>query len=153
MARAIRSLTFAGLQPGFPALDNATRKLKPVSAAPGVGQPVNYQVYFRDHGGCIVAGEAFAATDNDEAVEVVLALHSACSDYYERCELWRETQCIAVSSHRDLQRWSAVIGQLRRERQQRLLDLEELLETSYACLRDSKAYRGAAMRLRTNLKA
>ena len=98
---------------------------------------MDYRVYLLDADKRVVATETFAADDDVEAGEIALALHSAWSDTYEICEVWRGGTCLVISSHDSLQRWETNLHKIRQDRQQRVIELEGALQRSYASLRES----------------
>src|ERR1051326_7061867 len=99
---------------------------------------MEYRVYLLDGADNVVAAEVFLAAHDLEAGEIALSLHAACSDVYATCEVWRGGKCIITSAHASLQRWNATLEQMRRGREERLLELEEALESSFDCMRSEE---------------
>ena len=114
---------------------------------------MDYQLELIGCDGYVLASQSFTAKDESEAAEIVLSLHSACSDAYEWCELWRGDVCIATSSRRLVEHWSLAISRLRRDRQERLLALEEALDASHAAMRYSDTLLDVNLFLRARLNA
>jgi len=98
---------------------------------------MNFRIYLLDATSRIRAAESFSATDDSEAAEVALATYDACSDIFEGYELWRGSTRLAGSlpasrNSPRLNAWSMAMMQ-----QDNVLDLEERLHRSFACIRES----------------
>jgi hypothetical protein len=97
---------------------------------------MNYRVYLlqKEH---IRAGESFSAFSDHEAVEVGSVLYDACSDVMDGCEVWCGPNRVAtiprISHHSRL-----TLLELTAIRQHHILELEERLSSSFACIRESR---------------
>jgi|SRR5579875_618880 len=107
---------------------------------------MDYRVYLLDQKLSIRAAENFVAHDNLEAVEIATALHEACSDVFACCELWCGSSLIAKlppavhQKHDGADLAASVTSEIRLllpVRQQNVLALEDRLQRSFACVRES----------------
>ena len=108
---------------------------------------MDYRVYLLDKKFSIRAAENFVARDDGEAVEIASALHDACSDIFASCEVWCGSSLVAKlpSALADGQDGAAVSRSVSSEirlllpiRQENILDLEDRLQRSFACVRESR---------------
>lgn len=100
---------------------------------------MNYRVYLMDEHRHIRAAESFAADCNNEALEITAVLYDACSDTFPACELWQANTMIGrlpASSPQADGFAHDYLGLGRRQRD--ILELEELLRQSFACMRESR---------------
>lgn len=107
---------------------------------------MDYRVYLLDQKFSIRAAENFAARDDSEAVEVASALHDACSDIFVSCELWRGSSLVAklprasADGHNGTDHSRSISSDIRLllpVRQENVLALEDRLQRSFACVRES----------------
>ena len=93
---------------------------------------MNYRVYLlqNEH---IRAAESFSAVSDHEAAEVGSALYDACSDVMDGCEIWcgpNRVAAIPRISHRTM----LTLQELTAIRQHHIVQLEERLSSSFACI-------------------
>jgi len=98
---------------------------------------MNFRIYLLDATSRIRAAESFSADDDVEAGEIAAATYDACSDVFEGYELWRGATCIARDRRqaKDAVRLNA--WEIAMMRQDNILDLEDRLHRSFACIRES----------------
>ncbi|HTW70615.1 MAG TPA: hypothetical protein VME47_12065 [Acetobacteraceae bacterium] len=98
---------------------------------------MNFRIYLLDATCRIRAAESFSATNETEAAEMAAATYDACSDVFEGYEVWcgsarllrgRRTEPGEIT----LNAWDVVMM-----RQENILDLEDRLSRSFACVRES----------------
>jgi hypothetical protein len=100
-------------------------------------EAMQYRIYLRDADNSIRAAETFVAKDDPEAKEVATALYGSCSKSFDSAELWRGTEMV-------MRQFSGVVlptpnlKQLVDKRQESVAQLEEMLERSFACVRESR---------------
>lgn len=99
---------------------------------------MQYRIYLRKGvDNRIMAAESFIAKDNQEAIEVAMALYRSCSTSFDSAELWCGAKLImrqlsgGVQATTDLQ-------QLIDRRQESVAQLEEILERGFRCVRESR---------------
>lgn len=98
---------------------------------------MRYRVYLLNQWNKIAAAESFAAADDDEALAMGRDLYVMSSDVFCGYEVWRgKTRLVAGSPSPpanpvSIDLWPAV-------RQMRMLDLEERLQQSFVCIRESR---------------
>jgi hypothetical protein len=101
------------------------------------GRKVQYRIYLIGGGNRIRAAESFIANDDREATEVAIALYGSCSTTFESAELWRGTELVM----RQISDGALATGELRQlidRRQESVARLEEMLERSFVCVRESR---------------
>jgi hypothetical protein len=97
---------------------------------------MEYRLYLLGADDRIRAAESFLAENDTAAIEVASAVFGCCSTDFPNAEVWRGPQ--------RLTRISKGIGaaaglrQLMDRRQENVAQLEELLERSFACVRESR---------------
>ena len=106
---------------------------------------MHYRLYLLDEEDRFRAAESFTATSDAAATEMALAVYSACSDAFDGYELWRGTERIAKRRHTNGAPSSHEVAELR---QTNVLDLEERLQATFACVRNSKKLLEATDHLR-----
>jgi hypothetical protein len=85
----------------------------------------------------IKASESFSAKDDLEAEEVAMALHESCSTSFHGIELWRGPT--RVMRRTDARAWPIIdLRKLLDKRQESIAELEEMLERSFECVRQSQ---------------
>lgn len=108
---------------------------------------MNYRAYLLDEDLRIGASESFAATCDDEALKIASVLHDACSDVFPVGEVWRQDTMIAKLPSRALQPADGfdaggfrldVHRRIIERRQWDILALEDQLQRSSACVRESR---------------
>jgi hypothetical protein len=97
---------------------------------------MNYRVYLLDDLAAIRAAESFSATEDGEAAHVAAVLFEACGDVFHGYELWRGSERIAprpqpASASRGLE--DVILS-----RQDIVLDLEDRLQRTFACVNQSR---------------
>lgn len=86
-----------------------------------------YRLFFLDHRGVIAARQEFEAADDDTALDIAAVAADACSDAHNGYMLWRRDQQLAeVRSPAP-----RAAHELSLERQQCVLDLEEMIHRSH----------------------
>jgi hypothetical protein len=104
-----------------------------------------YRLYFVDKADHFRAAQVFEAASDIEAVQIAELVHDACSDVAPRFELWCGAAPVATSRGR---RPAPDLATVIRERQQQVLDLEDIVQRSYSSLAHSRKLmeRSAALR-------
>lgn len=102
---------------------------------------MNYRLYLLDSAPSIRAAESYVAANDAEAAEIAAAICNAAGDVFQKCELWRGAEQLATL-------WPDgrnAIDQRRRSldislaaRQERILEVEDRLQRSFACVRSSR---------------
>ena len=98
---------------------------------------MNFRFYLLDAASRIRAAESFSAANDAEAAQVALTTYDACSDVFAGYELWRGNACIAGDARPArpaprLNAWTIAVVH-----QHNVLDLEDRLYRSFACIRES----------------
>ena len=106
---------------------------------------MHYRFYLVDEEDRFRAAESFAVGSDSAAIQVASAVYSACSDVFDGYELWRGTERIAKRRHTNGVPSSHEVAELR---QTNVLDLEERLQATFACVRNSKKLLEATEHLR-----
>jgi len=99
---------------------------------------MRYRLYLLDAAQKIAAAEAFIATDDLEALETAAILFRATDDVFAAYEVWcgpRHVTGAGVWHQAD----GTGLADLAEGQQLRMLDLEERLLSSFACVRRSRA--------------
>jgi hypothetical protein len=99
---------------------------------------MNYRVYLIGADDRIKASESFCVEDDKAAQEVALALHENCSSSFQGIELWRGPTMVMRRTETRAPRPLVNIRKLQDKRQEIVLRLEEMLERSFECVRQSK---------------
>ncbi|HUB44861.1 MAG TPA: hypothetical protein VMB73_07745 [Acetobacteraceae bacterium] len=110
---------------------------------------MNFRIYLLDAASRIRAAESFSAADDVEAAEVGATTFDACSDVFDGFEVWRGSTRVARGRRTGktvarLNAWDVVMMQ-----QENILDLEERLHRSFACIRESSRLLTVTAHLRT----
>ena len=98
---------------------------------------MQYRIYLMGADNHVRAAESFIAKNDLEAKEVALVLYGSCSTNFQSMELWRGANPVirqfssGVLATVDLQ-------QLIDKRQESVAQLEEMLERSFQCVRESR---------------
>jgi hypothetical protein len=108
---------------------------------------VDYRIYLLDGGDHISAGEFFSASNDKEAAEIAASIYEVCSDAFEGYEVWHGAVCILPNGHN--RNWTVPrIEDVIEARQDNILDLEDRLQRSYACMNRSRKLLEVQARLR-----
>jgi hypothetical protein len=110
---------------------------------------MNFRIYLLDKASRIRAAESFSAADDAEAADVGAATFDACSDVFDGFEVWRGSTRVTGGGRTgknvsQLNAWDVVMTQ-----QRNILDLEERLHQSFACMRESSRLLAITAHLRT----
>jgi hypothetical protein len=99
------------------------------------------------------APESFCASDETEAKEVAGTVYEACSDVFYGYELWcgpeRVAKCGRKLTSDEPLRLSEVVW----HRQGNILDLEDRLQNTFSCIRESRKLLAATAALRASAGA
>ena len=120
---------------------------------------MNYWLYLLSRTDDLRAADSFNAEDENEAREIAAATYDACSDVFEGYELW---QCGKLVAKKKLGRvarrapspgplWLSMgteLIEVKRRRQENALELEERLQETFTCIRESRKLLVATARLR-----
>ena len=103
---------------------------------------MDYRIYLMDQEFHIRAAEHFTAPSDAEAIETASALHQACSDTFAWCEVWRGS-LLLTKLHADGAEYgdgfdAPRVRSLIPVRQENVIQLEERLQRSFACVRESR---------------
>lgn len=101
---------------------------------------MHYRFYLVDGGDRFQAAEAFSAPDDAQAAAIAGFCHQACSDVFDGFELWRGTDRVAKYSIALAGAAAAgpAFAEVVRGHQQTILELEDRLQSTFACIRHSK---------------
>ncbi|MFL5280051.1 MAG: hypothetical protein ACJ8AW_03400 [Rhodopila sp.] len=99
---------------------------------------MNYRIYLYDAYGKICAGEALLATDDAEALELGAIVFRSVSDACCRYEVWSGIRHLNGPAAMKPYHAPSLV-ELSDARAIRVLDLEERLASSFACIRTSRA--------------
>jgi hypothetical protein len=98
---------------------------------------MNYRIYLLNANNHVRAGESFSAENDWEAEEIALVTYENYSMSFHGVELWRgPIQIVHQTRDRACQR--ANLQELIDKRQERAAELEDLLERSFQCVRESR---------------
>jgi hypothetical protein len=111
---------------------------------------MQYRFYLVDVNDRIRAGESFSASDDREAREVAALVHDNCSDAFAGYELWRGTARIAHFRQEQPGTGEINLTDVVRRRQANILELEDRLQTTFSCMRESRKLLKATALLRTD---
>ena len=106
---------------------------------------MNYRLYLLDDARNIRAGESFVAEDDSRAIGIAITVYSSCSDAFNGYELWK--QSVKLADERNAyssQHWWAITQASQRE----VLDLEDRMQRTFACLSESRQLLDASSKLR-----
>jgi hypothetical protein len=97
-----------------------------------------YRFYLLDRDDHIRAAETFCSPDDATAQETADLVYDACDDEFRRYELWRSGERVARgwpgANAAGAPRLSDVVS----AREENILDLEERLQQTFACVRKSR---------------
>ncbi|MBV9251907.1 MAG: hypothetical protein JO227_22035 [Acetobacteraceae bacterium] len=106
---------------------------------------MNYRLYLLDSINRIRAAESFSATGDREARKIAASVHEACADVFAGYEIWRGSERLTADSRQvglDWTDWAML------QRQEAVLDLEERLQRTFACVSQSRRLLEASAKLR-----
>jgi len=108
---------------------------------------MQYRIYLIGRNDRIRAGESFIAKSDLEASEIAKALYGCCSTSFDSAELWRGTERISrfVSSN---VRATTELQEIIDKREENIAQLEEMLERSFECVRQSQQLMTALQKIR-----
>jgi hypothetical protein len=105
-----------------------------------------YRIYLFDKNSQIQAAESFFASRHAEAAAVAAAVQDACSDVSSDYELWCDGEHLLL--HGDDSQTAREHEATIEAHQDMVLDLEDKLHTSFACVRRSRKLQAALVQLR-----
>jgi hypothetical protein len=113
----------------------------------------SYRVYLLDTNGRIEAAETFSASTDDDAADVACSVYEASNDVFSGYELWAGEQFISTMKNPQIKRekkrnFDAAV----QRHQDTVLELEEKLQTAFACVKRSRKLLHASARIRTRIK-
>ena len=98
---------------------------------------MDYRVYLVGSNDRFRAAEYFSAKDDLEAEEIVQALYQSCSTSFHGVELWQGANLVIRRTND--QQWPMIdLRKLLDKRQESIAELEEALERSFDCVRESR---------------
>ena len=106
---------------------------------------MDYRFYLLDESDRVRAGEHFAAPDDAIATQLAAWVHKTCSDVFDGYEVWRGTTRVAARNEIDFE--TPTVRAVIEQRQASVCDLEERLQRTFACVRQSKRLLEATARL------
>ncbi|MGE0223696.1 MAG: hypothetical protein AB7S57_10570 [Acetobacteraceae bacterium] len=109
---------------------------------------MQYRLYLLTSDKHIRAGQSFAAQDDSEATAIGATLYDACSDEFAGYEVWRGPVMLKHGRPAGITGLEEII----QARQQSLLDLEDSLQRSFACVHRSRRLLETTDRLRDGLQ-
>ena len=109
---------------------------------------MDYRFYLVDRAGRFRAAEAFSAADDTAAAEIASCVYAECSDVFAGYELWRGTDCLVVKRNSSGASAPPCLPEIVAARQQSVADLEERLQRTFACMRESRRLLEATARWR-----
>jgi hypothetical protein len=107
---------------------------------------LEYRVYLFNLEGRIAAAQSFYSTSDDEAAEMAFDLYSLSSDVVVGYELWCGTLRLIEANNRP-QPMLPNLDDMMISRQARMLELEERLQSTFACIRESRQLMAAVSAL------
>jgi len=113
---------------------------------------MQYRYYLLDCDDHIKAAETFSAPDDVMARETAKLVYDACDDEFAMYELWRGAEFVAKGSDRANAAGGIGLSDVVSARQENILDLEDRLQRTFACVRRSRKLleTTAALRRRIN---
>jgi hypothetical protein len=109
---------------------------------------MKYRLYLLDENAHFRAGESFSAVGDTEAAEIAAAVYNACADVFDGYELWRGTQCVLQIRNCLVPDGPITLSDVVAARQENVLDLEERLQRTFACVAASRTLLAATNGLR-----
>ncbi len=109
---------------------------------------MKYRLYLLDENAHFRAGESFSATSDMEAADIAAAVHSACADVFDGYELWRGAHCVLQIRNGLVPAGNVTLSDVVAARQENVLDLEERLQRTFACVSASRTLLAATDGLR-----
>jgi len=124
---------------------------------------MNYWLYLLNCTDDLRAADSFMSEDENEAREIAAATYDACSDVFDGYELWHCGKLIVKKKGRRVPKrpplpvplWSSMGTEpieVERRRQENALELEERLQETFTCIRESRKLLVATARLRAELR-
>lgn len=113
---------------------------------------MQYRIYLIGVGNRIRAAESFSTANDVEAKEIATGLYGSCWTSFLSVELWRGDALVMrqISEHvRATEELKALID----KRQESIAQLEEALERSFECVRESRQMMAALGKLREERRA
>jgi hypothetical protein len=98
---------------------------------------LQYRIYLLNLEGRIAAAESFYSTGDDEAAAMAFDIYSLSSDVIVGYELWRGAMRLVEAKDRPRPVPPDFDGMII-SRQARTLELEERLQSTFACIRESR---------------
>jgi hypothetical protein len=98
---------------------------------------LQYRIYLLSLEGRIAGAESFYSTGDDEAAEMAFDLYSLSSDVVVGYELWRGAVRLVQALDRP-KPGSPNFDDMLISRQERMLELQERLRSTFACIRQSR---------------
>lgn len=108
---------------------------------------MQYRIYLIGGGNRIRAAESFIAQNDVEATEVATALYGSCASSFQSVELWRGN-AVVMRQRSDAVKATAELQALIDRRQESVAQLEEVMERSFECVRQSRQMMSALGRIR-----
>ena len=99
---------------------------------------MHYRFYLLDQDGHIKAAETFSSPNDSMARETANLAYDACSDEFENYELWRGSERVAGRCDRANGAGQLRISDVVSARQDNILELEDRLQRTFACVRRSR---------------
>lgn len=98
---------------------------------------MQYRIYLIGAGNRIRVAESFSAANDLEAKEVATALYGSCWTSFYSVELWRGPEVVMRQKSEHV-RMTAELQALIDRRQESIAELEEAMERSFECVRQSR---------------
>lgn len=113
---------------------------------------MQYRYYLLDGDDHIRAAETFSALDDAVARETAKLVYNGCNDEFERYELWRGGERVTGGSNHADAAGELRLSDIVAAHQESILDLEDRLQRTFACVRRSRRLleTTAALRKRIN---
>ena len=112
---------------------------------------MQYRYYLLDGDDHIRAAETFSALDDAVARETAKLVYSGCNDEFEKYELWCGGERVARGCNRADAAGELRLSDIVAARQESILDLEDRLQRTFACVRRSRKLLEATTTLRNRI--
>ena len=99
---------------------------------------MEYRFFLLDKADHFRVAVPFIAQDDREAREIALFVGNAVADKFDGYELWRGSVCVTKHRPLHLSERPLSAAEIAQERQMQILDLEDSLQRSFECVRDSR---------------
>lgn len=109
---------------------------------------MEYRFYLINDEGHSSAAESLCARDDTDAGELIAFVYDSCADVFQGYELWRGAKQLAVLPANTVAGESVGLANIASMRQESILDLEDRLQTSFACVKRSRKLLAATANLR-----